>query len=315
MILKKIIMLNRKNYYKLKFYRNILQKKKLQNKILKNKIKEKKIAQIKNSSPNLNISDTDKTIIQETQPIEETQAIEETQPIEETQVIEETQPIQAKFVNKITILLTSTVNVQNKEALFQINKKSRINTYLKSVKKWLDDTTLNIVLVENSGYLFLELNEYLIKYKDRFEIISFKENSLKNAKYLKNNKSKGASEIFAINYAYYNSKILKNSIFIIKITGRYFIKELELYLNNYDLNKYDALRQNNMNRCEIVGTHIKNFKKVFALKLLDKNGKYNGHVESIYKYRISLLNNKFVCKQFSIEPTKRGGLNQILTKL
>ena len=313
-------MLNRKNYYKIKFYRNILQKLKLQN-----KIKKYKNIQIKMSNPTSNISN--KTIIQEiTKPIQEIiQPIQETtQPIQETnkpmqettQPIEETnKPIQETYSNKITILLTSTVHVQNKNTIFQINKNSRINTYLKSVKKWLDNTTLNIVLVENSGYLFPELNEYLIKYKDRFEIISFKEKSLQNANYLKYNKSKGASEIFAINYAYYNSKLLKNSIFIITITGRYFIKELESYLNNYDLNKYDGIRQNNINRCEIVGTHIKNFKKVFASILLDKTGKYNGHVESIYKYRISLLNNTLVCKQFSIEPTKRGGLNQILTKL
>jgi len=217
--------------------------------------------------------------------------------------------------NNVTILLTSTVNVQNKNYLYQTDKEERLNTYLKSIKQWLNNTTFNIVLVENTGYPFEELSDYLIKYKNRFEIISFEENKLDEAKYLKNNNSKGASEIFAINYAFNHSKLLQNSIFIIKVTARYFIPELQDYLKNYDLNKYDALRQNNISRCEIVGTHIKNFKKVFDLILIDENGKYNPHVESVYKYRISLLNNIIECKKFNIEPTQRGGLNQIFTEL
>ena len=35
-----------------------------------------------------------------------------------------------------------------------------------------------------------------------------------------------------IHYAYYNSDLIKNSIFVIKITGRYFIQELESFLGN-----------------------------------------------------------------------------------
>lgn len=223
--------------------------------------------------------------------------------------------INSNYKNNITILLTSTVNVQNKNYLFQTDKKERLNTYVKSIKQWLNNTSFNIVLVENSGYLFEELNDYLIKYKDRFEIISFEESKLDEAKYLKNNNSKGESEIFAINYAFNHSKLLQNSTFIIKITARYFIPELHEYLESYDLNKYDALRQNDINRCEIVGTHIKNFKKVFDLKILDENGKYNGHVEAVFRYRISLLNNIITCKKFTIEPTQRGGLNQIFNEL
>ena len=217
--------------------------------------------------------------------------------------------------NNITILLTSTVNVQNKNYLFQTDKNERLNIYLKSIKQWLNNTIFNIVLVENTGYQFEELNGYLIKYKGRFEIISFEENKLDEAKYLKNNNSKGASEIFAINYAFNHSKLLQNSIFIIKVTARYFIPELEDYLKYYDLNKYDALRQNDINRCEIIGTHIKNFNKVFDLKILDENGKYNGHVEAVYRYRILLFNNILTCKKFTIEPTQRGGLNQIFNEL
>ena len=55
-------------------------------------------------------------------------------------------------MNNICIILTSTVNV-TKHTAFQIDKHERINTYLKSIMSWLKNTDLNIVVVENSGYL------------------------------------------------------------------------------------------------------------------------------------------------------------------
>ena len=65
-----------------------------------------------------------------------------------------------------TIILTSTVNVNIKKSwLFQINKNDRLDTYLKSVKQWLENTKFNIILVENSGYNFNELDEYLKQFK------------------------------------------------------------------------------------------------------------------------------------------------------
>ena len=36
-----------------------------------------------------------------------------------------------------TIILTSTVNVHNVSYLYEIDPENRIQTYLKSVKKWL----------------------------------------------------------------------------------------------------------------------------------------------------------------------------------
>ena len=215
------------------------------------------------------------------------------------------------MIKNVSIILTATVHIQNKSCLFQLNKQERINIYEKSIKQWLEKTNFNIIVVENSGHRFSNLNNFLEKYKDRFEIISFNEKNIKEAEYLKNNNSKGASEIFAINYAYNNSKIINKSLFIIKITCRYFIPELENYLSNYDINNFNALTQNNINRCEIVGSHINNFHIIFNKYLINENGKYEGHVENIYKYRINnLFKNVIRCKQFSIEPTQRGGKNE-----
>jgi hypothetical protein len=210
-----------------------------------------------------------------------------------------------------TILLTSTVNVQAKPIIYQRNKQERINTYLKAIRQWLTKTNFKIVLVENSGYTFPELQEEKEFFKDRFEIISFQESQFKEAKYLEREEGKGGSEMYAIHFAYYFSIFIKNSIFIIKVTARFFIPELEDYLATKDLNMYDGLCQNDVNRCEMVGSHIKNFHIIFNKYLINEHGNYEQHVENIYKMRMRWFNNILQCKVFDIEPTQRGGVPEI----
>ena len=213
----------------------------------------------------------------------------------------------------ITIILTSTVNVNTKKCfLYQTDKDERINTYLKSVLNWLNKTSFNIILVENSGYNFDELENEKQIYKDRFEVITFIESELSTASYVNNNNnSKGSSEIFAINYAFFNTRLKNKLNFIIKITARFFINDLEKYLSNYDLNQYDCLTQNDRNRCEMVGSHFKNFYIIFNHLLFDNQHKYIGHIESIWKERTMLLKNNLTCPIFDIEPTQRGGVSEI----
>jgi hypothetical protein len=140
-------------------------------------------------------------------------------------------------MDNILIILTATVNVDfNKFFLFQTNPEERLLYYNKSIKQWLEKTNLKICVVENSGYIFPELEEYKDRYGSRFEIISYKESDLPlERRVLMGINSKGGSEICAINYAYENSKF-KNSVdFIIKVTCRYFIPELERFLETSNL--------------------------------------------------------------------------------
>ena len=207
-----------------------------------------------------------------------------------------------------TILLTTTVNVHNKAFLYQIDPQERLNMYLVAVKQWLQKTQFNIILVENSGYLFPELAQELEDYKNRFEIISFNETLLETCAYLNGNNSKGASELFAIHYAIKNSYILQNNInFIIKITGRFFIPELEEYLKEFNMDEYDGLTQNNNGSCEMVGSHIKNIDIMFNPSPVNKYGFYEAHVEIIYQFRGEQFSKMLRCKQFQIVPTIRGG--------
>lgn len=211
----------------------------------------------------------------------------------------------------ITIILTSTINIQPKGVLFQKTKEERIYSYIKPIKKWLYNTNFHIILVENTGYTFPELEEDVSFYKDRFEIISFEERNFKETKYLENDEGKGSSEMFAINYAFRHSKYIKNSLFIIKVTARYFIPELENYLSEVALANYAGLCQNDVDRCEMVGAHKDNFSIIFDKYLIDETGQYQQHVESIYKLRMSWFDNILRCKLFDIEPTQRGGVNEI----
>lgn len=176
-------------------------------------------------------------------------------------------------------------------------------------------TKFNIVLVENSGYHYDELNNEKEIYKNRFEVITFNENNLEQAQYLKRDRSKGSSEIFAINYAYYNSKLIHSSNFIIKITARFFIDELEQYLSLFDLNEYNCLTQQDRDRCEMVGSHYKYFPDIFNIYLINDNYQYEGHIENIWKLRTSRHKKILICKTFNITETQRGGVNETFTNI
>jgi len=220
-----------------------------------------------------------------------------------------------KLSNKVSIILTSTVNVTTNSA-FQVNPTERINVYIKSVRLWLSCTNFNIILVENSGYMFKELEEEVEKYKNRFEIITFnQQDEIIKKEPQMHLRSKGGLEIESIHYAYNNSKILKNSIFIIKITGRFFVPNFEKFINRINIENYDGLKQNFNFRCEIVGSHIKNFNVIFDRNLFVKNGVYDYIVENVYMYRFSLFKNILTCPVFNIQPTQRGGVNGVYHKL
>ena len=215
-----------------------------------------------------------------------------------------------------TIILTSTVNVNfNKIFLCQTDKNERLDTYIKSIKQWLANTIFNIVLVENSGYQFEELQQEKEIYKNRFEIISFVEKELEEAQYLIDDSSKGTSELFSINYAFNHSQIIKNSIFIIKITARYYIPELQEYLLKFDLNNYHCLTQNNRDRCEMVGCHYNNFENLFNNNFINEHLYNKYHIESVYRYRQEFCNNILICKNFEIEKTRQGGSDCYITNI
>ena len=228
------------------------------------------------------------------------------------------------YTNKVVIILTCTVNRQAKivERIpgGQSDTKERAETYIKSIKKWLYETSLPIIVVENSGYEFPELEFEKEMFKERFEMILFNETTLQEAAYLKDNYSKGTHEVFSIYYAKRQSKLIAQSAcnFIIKVTGRFFIPEFENYLKQYDLSKIKALRQNRDLSCQIVGCHIDQFNFIFNKRCFyrEEYAKYeNDYIEILYKDKIdSLEKNVLNCPVFEIESTIDGN-NKLIKNL
>jgi len=205
------------------------------------------------------------------------------------------------------IILTTTVYINpNKYYIFQNNSEERINVYLSSIKQWLNKTNFKILVVDNSGYPFNEFEE-----NDRFQIISFKENELPEASYLLNNNSKGASELFSINYSFNNCKFnfVKN---VIKVTGRYFIPNFEEYLKEIEIfGEFDIICQNDLERCEMLGCNKLHFESLFNTSLQLNDQTYCNNLEDLYMERKNLFNKILICKEFEISPTQRGGINKI----
>jgi hypothetical protein len=202
-------------------------------------------------------------------------------------------------MDSVIIILTTTVNVQNKCYLYQTDPVERLLIYKKSISQWLK-TNFKIVVVENSGYTFPEFME---SYK--FEKILFNESELPEASYLRGNSSKGASELFSINYAIKNSKLIKPGDFIVKITGRYFIPDFNLEPGNFD-----AIIQNDRQSCEIIGSSYSYKDLIFNTSDI-LNGEPCNHIEFLYKNRILYLNKIMILKKLNIEGTSMGGAQVI----
>lgn len=209
--------------------------------------------------------------------------------------------------DKVCIILTCTVIVgDNIRAITQTDKDERKNTYVTSIKKWLENTQFKIIVVDNSGYSFPELDDYLIPYKNRFEILYYTEDKLPEPQkeVLMNDPSKGTHEIYAINYAYDNSNLIKDCEFIIKITGRYYIPNFIKYLK-YPFNNF--LKQYNMNRCEIVGCKKELFKYLFNTNLEYEGDEYSrDYIEIIYKRRAKKMGDILVLPVLRIDKTVSG---------
>jgi len=222
----------------------------------------------------------------------------------------------------IGIILTCTVFVNDRKIwLSQREPLERKRIYLESIRKWLEETDLNIIVVENSGYDFPELNPYLVTYKDRFEKICFQENLVEDelfdrldARALRNPDdylytSKGTSEIFAIYYGSLRSRLFPQCHFVIKITGRYFIPEFEAFLKTKNLHHFDALTSHDPTMCMIVGASRENFRLIFYPdQFKSREGLHIHHIETLFYDRIQRFDETRIvrCPIFNIPPTLNG---------
>lgn len=139
-----------------------------------------------------------------------------------------------RFKN-IVLLLTSTINPDGMANTSVQDSNTRMSQYLEAIDFYLSQTECKIIVCENTGYDFYSNINNSSKYS-RVEFLTFQGNNY--------NKSwgKDLGEVNIINHAICNSEFIKHSDFIIKITGRVkilninnLIKKLSKISHNYSV--------------------------------------------------------------------------------
>ena len=148
-------------------------------------------------------------------------------------------------LSKWVVLLTTAVQVNVGEPVKEKNTsipEVRISLYNEAFKKWWTHTSMNIVIVENSGFGFEEIRSYA----PSVEIDSFK------MPYVP--KKVSMAEAYSIVHAFDNH-YLDSYEFVLKVTGKYFLPDIEQYLCslNATVPDFDLLIQSKPSHCEVFG--------------------------------------------------------------
>jgi len=210
----------------------------------------------------------------------------------------------------IVFVLTCTATPQNNiNVLYQRKASDRISTYTAALTAWLD-AGVAIVIVDNSGFAYSHLTT---KVKPGMhEILAFHESETEYAKVLVGEGNKGVHEFYAIRHAYNKSELLQRANYIVKVTGRFFVPEMRTATAPLCLTgcPFLAVRQNNKNRCQIVGCRWDAFGFVFGVNSHIKNP----HVEDLYRDRILSFSTSevFVLPKLRIPKTQEGGCPRYL---
>ena len=165
----------------------------------------------------------------------------------------------------ICILLTATIDPQGIVFLKRNNPIVRENDYIKSMKRWMEMQQFPIVFCENSGYKIDKIKNIIKKHKKtKIEILQF------DGQCFPREFGKGYGEAMIINYAVKHSKIIKSSDYIIKVTGRYIVENIEkmaeTLLGNSDIYVMADLKKN----LTYADSRIFAFKSSFIVDYLSK---------------------------------------------
>lgn len=127
------------------------------------------------------------------------------------------------MLNNTILLLTATVDVKGVAFSSRNDISLRLNDYLLALEYWLKYSPFSkIVFCENSGYDLDPLILLAKKYDNKsVEFLSF------NAQDFPREYGKGYGEFLTIRYFLENSKIININDTIVKVNGRYVIKNIQ----------------------------------------------------------------------------------------
>lgn len=175
-------------------------------------------------------------------------------------------------MNNIVILLTACVNPNGMSFTTLCDSNKRLEQYLKSVKWYLENTEIQIVFVENSGY---DISPFFVEAirLGRLECLAFDGNNYDRSL------GKGYGEAEIIEHAVLYSKFIMKSDAIIKITGRIIIKNIDSVIasiSSYNCVYTDFSRLNNDRLLSVIVVANKEFWGSFVAKkeLLNDSKEY-----------------------------------------
>ena len=210
--------------------------------------------------------------------------------------------------------------VHSDDAKKEIEKdlKERVNLYKNVIDKYLDRTKLNIHIIESSGSNILR---DIYKDNDRVKYYTFKLDK-PTFFYNINNESTTAYEAYSILQAYENFNLSKYGR-ILKITGRYFIPNIENIINTFQENAdiyvqntvyHDSLSQ----RCEVIGMKS-NICQGLMISVIKKKVLMERFLYDLYKEHSDNPNPPYIAQRIDLikleEPVSRGGDGQTFNEL
>lgn len=122
-------------------------------------------------------------------------------------------------MTRTVLLLTACINPGGMKYTVLQDAEERKRQYKRAIDYYLANTKYRIVFCENSGADLSELKDP--KYASRIEFLSFFGNGY-DANY-----GKGYGEFLIIQYAFENSRFIKDSSMVIKVTGRLCVENLK----------------------------------------------------------------------------------------
>lgn len=123
---------------------------------------------------------------------------------------------------RVCILLPATINVRGVAFLKRSDPKIRENDYISALGKWIQETNYPIVFCENSNSDLKRIKEAIEQYINReIEFLQFDGNNYPR------DLGKGYGMLLTIRYALQNSILIKNSDYVVVVTGRYFVKNIQ----------------------------------------------------------------------------------------
>ena len=128
-------------------------------------------------------------------------------------------------MKNVTLLLTACVNPDGMSFTALQNPIIRKEQYINALLYYINNTELPIVFVENTNSDFSNLFQYYID-NGRLEYLTFMGNNYPKCL------GKGYGEAEIITYGLNNSRIIRETNYLIKITGRLIVRNINEIANN-----------------------------------------------------------------------------------